>query len=59
MAELNFTEIFTGISPYEVDKKDAVMLLECHNLEPTRNKDYKLHEILIDLNADGYDWGNP
>ena len=55
--DYNLEDIFTGISSTEVNPKSIVRLLECHNVEPD-NKDYKLHEEVVDLDADGYDWGN-
>lgn len=54
--------IFGGISPSETNPKGVVRLLECHNVEPDssvpENRDYKLHEVIVDLDADGYTW-NP
>jgi hypothetical protein len=52
-------KIFDGISPNEVDRKDTPRLVKCHNLEPLPGNDYKLHEQVVDLDADDYAWGNP
>lgn len=56
--DLVFDGIFSGISPQENKRKNKPGLLECHNLEPD-GEDYILHSPVIDLNATGYDWGNP
>ena len=54
--DYNLEDIFTGISPAEVNPKSIVRLLECHNIElddsVLDNKEYKLHEVIIDLDAD-------
>jgi len=50
-------DIFSGLIPFESKKKGTPGLSECHNLVPTR-EDYKLHELVIDMNATGYDWEN-
>ena len=50
-------EIFTGVTPKKVVRKSTVVLVDCHNLEPLGD-DYQLHEQVIDMDADGYNWGN-
>jgi hypothetical protein len=59
MKEYNatFDNIFKGLEPKEGFRKDKVMLSECHNLEPVGD-DYKLHELVIDLNSATYDFGS-
>jgi len=55
--DYEFKDIFAGITPQEVSSKLNVNLLECHNLEPI-SKDYKLHDFVIDMDTDSYNWGN-
>ena len=54
----NFVNIFGGLNPERSIKKKDPGLEECHNIEPLK-EDYALHEIVIDMNATGYDWNNP
>ena len=57
--DLPLDKIFGGIVSTEVVSKREAMALEVHNLEPVEGEEYKLHEIVIDLNADSFAWGNP
>ncbi len=52
-----FSNIFNGLESKEGFRKGNVMFSECHNLEPT-GEDYKLHEIIVDLNSATYDFGS-
>ncbi len=52
-----FEDIFGGLVAEREKKKNSVSLLECHNIEPTKN-DYRLHEFVVDMDTDSYDWGN-
>ena len=56
--EYSFEGIFAGLETKESSKKSSSGLLECHNLEPLR-EDYVLHQFVIDMNTDAYDWNNP
>jgi len=49
--------IFTGIAPEKTVKKNSNTLIGCHNIEPL-GKDTQLHEFIIDMNTNSYDWGN-
>lgn len=55
--DYNLKDIFSGISSNRVDKKTDPKLEKCHNLEPFK-EDYQLHEFIIDMDTDDYDWGN-
>jgi len=59
MKEFDYTgiQILGGLEPKRKLKKSQPRLGECQNLEPLK-KSYKLHEIIIDLNATGQDWNN-
>ena len=50
-------EIFSGLVPNKDVKKATTGLLQCHNLEPL-GSDYDLHEFVIDMDTDSYNWGN-
>lgn len=50
--------VFKGVASEKVIRKSKVTLLECHNLEPVEGDDYQLHDKVIDMNSDSYDWGN-
>jgi hypothetical protein len=54
---LDATDIFVGISPKRVNNKNKITLEKCHNLEPV-DGDYDLHETVVDMDSDGFDWGN-
>ncbi len=53
----NFVDIFGGLISERSIKKQSSGLEECHNLEPLK-EDYVLHELVVDMNATGYDWNN-
>ena len=55
--DVELKEIFTGLNPKKVVRKSTVTLQQCHNLEPLGD-DYQLHEQVIDMNTDSYNWGN-
>ena len=57
MKSLNFlfNKIFHGLYSGERFDIDDPELEECHNLEPVSG-DYKVHEIITDMNADGISW---
>ncbi len=50
-------DIFTGLVSERDVRKNKVKLLDCHNIEPLGN-DYQLHEFVVDMDTDSYDWGN-
>ena len=54
---VNFVNIFGGLNPERVIKKNSPKLLSCHNIEPLA-EDYTLHEVIIDMNATGQNWNN-
>lgn len=54
----NLDGIFTGLVADRAYRKTKPGLEVCHNLEPLE-EDYDLHEAVVDLNADGYDWKTP
>ena len=56
--DYDYKNIFNGLTAKEVNRKSVPELLECHNIEPT-GEDYKLHELIIDMNTDDAIWGNP
>ncbi len=55
--DLILDKIFTGITASRVDNKRDVKLSECHNLEPVESN-YNLHEFVVDMDTDSYNWGN-
>ena len=59
MKEFNLDagDIFTGISPKRVNDKKKINLEKCHNLEPI-DEDYVVHDLVVDMNVTGFDWGN-
>ena len=54
---LNAEDIFIGIAPKKVNNKSRISLESCHNLEPTED-DYEVHDVVIDMNSTGTNWGN-
>lgn len=55
--DYDLEDIFTGVSPKKVNQKSKPNLLSCHNIEPV-DGDYQLHEFVIDMDTDSYNWGN-
>lgn len=60
--KVDYIKIFGGLNPLRNLKKrnkkgNFSDLKVCHNIEPLK-KDYKLHTIVISVNATGQDWGN-
>ena len=55
--EYSFEGIFEGLEAKESSKKSSPGLLFCHNLEPLR-EDYVLHQFVVDMNTDSYNWNN-
>jgi len=55
--EYNFDGIFGGLETKESSRKNSPGLLICHNLEPLK-EDYNLHQFVVDMNTDSYDWNN-
>lgn len=49
----DFLNIFNGLASKKVIKKSKASLLHCHNLQPV-NEDYKLHDLVTDMNSYGY-----
>ncbi len=58
MKEFDFDlkEIFAGLYAALGVNKKSPGLEECHNLEPI-DGDYKVHQLVTDLNATGITWG--
>lgn len=54
--DLPITEIFSGLSPARIQRKQKAQLIKCHNLNPV-DGDYVLHADITDLNATGVSWG--
>ena len=55
--DYDLKEVFTGLVAEKDSRKNIINLLDCHNIEPL-GKDYQLHEFVVDMNTDSYDWGN-
>ena len=51
-------DIYDGITPLRIDRKSEPKLIDCHNIEPFK-EEYDIHEFIIYMNTDDYDWGNP